>query len=247
MTNMNPLIEFLKQTLGTTFINPDGASDEFKLLPPLSEQELASLCSNIPCPLPPDILELLTFARGFDGTRLEEVRFADPDSASEVLGEIFPHAISLANDGAGNFWIVDLTKDSKSWGPIFFACHDAPVIVYQADNLLQFVQEVVRGGNRPWKSEVDDVSERFTNLIWSDNPGVLSHAHCLLSADQDLKAFAESIDETWQFVDLRNPVRGDGFSWGRYGPTTAVKRFGEKRIFAYQKKGLGRRFLEAIR
>jgi hypothetical protein len=244
---MNPLIEFLKQTVGATFINRDGVSDEFKLLPRLSEQELASLCSNIPCPLPPDIRQLLQFARGFDGTWLEEVHFADPGGASEVLGEIFPHAISLAGDGAGNFWIVDLTKDSNSWGPIFFACHDAPVIVYQADNLLQFVQEVVRGGNRPWKSEVDDVSEHFTNLIWSDNPGVLSHSHCIHSADKDLKAFAESMDETWQVIDLRNPVMGDGFSWGRFGPGTAVKRCGDKRIFAYQKKGLGRRFLEALR
>ncbi len=244
---MNPLIEFLKQTEGTTFVNPDGLKNEFKLLPPLSDQELTSLASKLPCPLPPDILELLQFARGFDGTWLEEVHFADPDGASNVLGEIFPRAISLANDGAGNFCIVDLTRDSNSWGPIFFACHDAPVVVYQTDSLLLFVQEVVRGGNRPWKSEVEDVAERFASLIWSDNPGALSHAHCILSADQDLRAFAESMDETWQVIDLRNPVLGDGFSWGRYGPTTPVRRFGEKRIFAYQKKGLGRRFLDAIR
>jgi len=244
---MNPLIEFLKQTEGTTFVNPDGLKNGFKLLPPLSEQELISLASNLPCPLPADILELLQFARGFDGTWLEEVCFADPDGASEVLGEIFPNAISLASDGAGNFWIVDLTKDSNTWGPIFFACHDAPVIVYQTDSLLHFVQEVVRGGNRPWKSEVDDVAERFTNLIWSDNPGVLSHSHCIHGADEDLKAFAESLDDTWQFFDLRNPVLGNGFSWGRYGPGTVVKRCGEKRIFAYQKRNLGRRFLDAIR
>jgi hypothetical protein len=244
---MNPLIAFLKQTEGTTFVNQDGFMDEFKLLPPLSEQELALLASSIPCPIPGDILELLKFARGFDGTWLEEVHFANPDRGTLLAGDIFPHALPLANDGLGNSWVVDLTKESQSWGPVFYACHDAPVVVYQTDSLLHFIQEVIRCGNKPWKSEVDDVWGRLSDLIWTENPGVLSFSHCMNSADQDLKSFAESLDETWQFVDLRSPVLGDGFSWGRYGPRTVVKRFGEKRIFAYQKKSLGRRIFDAIR
>jgi hypothetical protein len=243
---MNPLIEFLTQLEGTAFLNKDGVRSEFKLLPPLSREELTAFSSRVPCPIPPDIYELLMFASGFMGTWLEMINFAP---ARKFVGfeEVFPHAVDLANDGAGNYWIVDLTKDSKCWGPIFFACHDAPVIVYQADSLLHFVQEVVRQGNQPWKSEIGDVCGRFSERIWADNPGVLSHSQCIYGADRELKAFAESLDETWQFIDLRNPMLGDGFSWGRYGPQTAVKRFGEERVFAYQKKGLGRRFIDAIR
>ena len=243
---MNPLIEFLTQLEGTAFVNEDGNRSEFKLLPPLSSVELAALSSSVPCPIPQNIQELLMFASGFEGTWLEQINFAQ---ACKFFGfeEVFPHAVELANDGAGNYWIVDLTRDSKCWGPIFFACHDAPVIVYQADSLLHFVEEVVREGNKPWKSEIGDVCGRFSNRIWADNPAVLSHSHCIHGADQELKAFAASLDETWQFIDLRSPALGDGFSWGRYGPKTAVKRFGEERIFAYQKKGLSRRFLDAIR
>jgi hypothetical protein len=243
---MNSLIEFLKQHEGTVFVNEDVLRSEFSLLPALSEDELVAISRKLPCPIPEDIRELLMFASGFEGTWMEQISFA-PVHGFFGFEKIFPHAVELANDGAGNYWVVDLTKESQCWGPIFFACHDAPVIVYQADDLLHFVREVVREGSRPWRSEIGDVRGRFSDQIWNDNPGVLSFSHCVNSLDQELKSFAESLDETWLFVDLRNPLLGDGFSWGRYGPKTNVQRFGEKRIFAYQKKSLGRRVLDAIR
>ncbi len=226
-------------------MNEDGIHSEFKLLPPLSDQELATLSSNVPCPIPADILGVLKFARGFDGTWLGEVSFAGQPEAFG-LDWIFPHLLELARDGLGNSWVMDLTEDSVSWGPIFFACHDAPVIVFQTDNLLHFVQEVIRDGNKPWQSEINDVWDSLSDVIWAENPGVLSFAHCVQSSDPEIRTFAESLDETWQIIDLRNPVLGDGFSWGRYGPKTVVKRFGSRRIFAYQKRSLVRRVLDAI-
>ena len=243
---MNPLIEFLEQTNGTVFINEDGVRSEFRLLPPLSAPELEALSEKIPCSLPQEIREVLSFARGFDGTWLGEIEFGNLTGLFG-LENIFPHAIELANDGAGNCWIVDLTTESTSWMPIFYACHDAPVIVYQTDSLLHFAEEVVRGGNKPWKSEANDVWGHLSDLIWTENPGMLSHAHCRQSTDQDIKTFAESLDESWQFIDLRSPVLGDGFSWGRYGPQTVIKRFGEKRLFAYQRKSARRRIVDAFR
>ena len=243
---MNPLIDFLQQLEGTVFVNQDGVRSEFKLLPPMSTQEIAALSLNLPCAIPIEIQDLLGFASGFSGTWLEPINFA-PTRESFGFQQVFPYAVELASDGAGNYWVVDLNQESKSWGPIFYACHDAPVIVYQADSLRHFIQEVVREGNKPWKSEIGDVWGRFADQIWTDNPGVLSFSHCINGGDLELKAFAETLDETWLFVDLRNPVLGDGFSWGRYGPKTSLKRFGEKRLFAYQKKTLGRRFIDAIR
>jgi len=241
---VNALIEFLKQTEGAVFVNEDGLRDEFKLKPPMTEQELQIFENGLPCPLPQDVRELLRFARGFEGL-LDGIEFTDPFDFG--LQDIFPHARAIAADGFGNYWVVDLTRESKSFGPIFYACHDAPVIVYQTESLLHFIREVVRFGNKPWKSEIDDVHEALTDRIWSENPCVLSFAHCLSAGDADLKSFAESLDESWEFVDLRRPKLGDGYSWGRYGPKTLNKRFGDKRIFACQKKSLGRRFLEAFR
>jgi hypothetical protein len=247
---MNSLIELLKLSAGSVLVNEDGIKSELKLLPPLSAEELAALPAKIPCAIPDDIQEVLRFARGFDGTWLDAVEFV-PSRFDFDMGfgmeQIFPHALPLTHDGAGNYWVIDLTKESKSWGPIFYACHDAPVLVYQTDSLLHFVQEVIREANKPWKSEVQDVWGPLSNLIWAENPGALSFWHCIKSPDQEIRTFAESLDENWQFIDLRNPVLGDGFSWGRYGPKTQVKRFGEKRLFAYQKKTMGRRFLEVLR
>jgi len=243
---MNSLIDLLRQAEGTAFTNEDGIKSHLKLLAPLAEEELATIESNLPCPLPQDIRELLKFACGFEGTWLEEIKFADVQDRSLGLEDVFPRGVPIAHDGLGNYWVVDLTRESQSWGPIFYACHDAPVIVYQTDSLLHFVQEVIREGNEPWKSEIQAVWGPLSNRIWDENPGVLSFAQCAGTEDNDLRAFAKTLDETWQFIDLRSPSLGDGFSWGRYGAKTLVKRFGEKRIFAYQKKSIGRRFLDAL-
>jgi len=242
---MNPIIELLKPSEGTLFVDEDGNESRFVLMPPLAELELSTFEASLPCPLPDDISELLRFARGFDGV-LGGVTFADP-SGVFGLEEVFPHAVALAGDRFGNFWVVDLTQESRSWGPIFYACHDAPVIVYQTDSLLHFVEEAIRFGNKPCKSELDDVHEGLSDRIWRENPGVLTFAECIDSPDSEIRAFAKTLDEAWELVDLRKPKLGDGFSWGKYGPKTINKRFREKRIFARQKRGMTRRFLDAFR
>jgi len=63
---------------------------------------------------------------------------------------------------------------------------------------------------------------------------MITHDQALNSEDADIKEFAKSPDENYLFIDMRNAKIGDGFSWGRYGPKTVNKRFGEKRIFAYE-------------
>src|ERR1035437_4388756 len=242
---MNPLIELLQANLNRIFVNEDGIEDSFELLPPLTAQEISSFEASLPWSLPDEIRELVRFARGFRGV-LDEITFGGP-GMEFGLENIFPHAISIAGDGFRNFWVVDLTTESVTWGPIFYVCHDAPAIVYQAPSLLRFIEEAIRFGNKPWKSEIDDVHEALSTRIWRENPGVLSHADCLAIGDAEMTEFANSLDDTWQFVDLRNAKVGDGYSWGRYGANTANRRFGERPVFAYQRKSLGRRFLDAWR
>ena len=244
---MNSIIELLKANEGKLLINQDGLEDHLKLLPGLTEDQLMKLERSLPCPIPQDIRELLLLTNGFNvGGGLDEISFSDPFWAFG-MEETFPHAMPLCADGFGNYWIVDLTSESHSWAPIFYVCHDPAVVVFQTDSLLHFVEEAIRFGNEPWRSELDDVHEKFSNRIWRENPKVLEHAQCLADGDPDLRTFAQPLDETWQFIDLRGPNLGDGFSWGRYGPKTINKRYGEKRIFAYQKKSVGRRFLDALR
>jgi hypothetical protein len=162
---MDPIIDLLRQSHGTIFVNEDGLEDRLELMPPLTDQELAAFEGGLPCRPPSEIRDLLKSARGFSGV-LDGLSFS---GVPHGLGaeEISRHGISLAGDGAGNFWVVDLTSDSRSWGPIFYACHDPPVVVYQAEGLSHFfIQEAIRFGNRPWKSEICDVH------------GKLSHRQC---------------------------------------------------------------------
>jgi hypothetical protein len=250
---MNPLVEFLKQIGDTSYIDQDGKQKTLKLLPPLTDQKLSAFEASLPCALPDEMRELLQFANGLEGTacrlsnrfEIDEVCFADLKGFG--LEDVFPRGKELAVDGCGNSWGVDLTSDSNVFGPIFFSCHDPSVVVYQTDSLLHFIREVVRGSSPPWKSEIADVHGRFVGRIWHENPCALSHSQCLATGDHELKAFAESLDETWEFIDLRTPKLGDGYSWGRYGSSTENRRYGNKRIFACQKKTLGCRFLDVLR
>ncbi len=230
---MKPL-EVIQRAEGTKFENEDGDIEELKLLPPLTAEQLKQLESRIPCPIPEEARELLLYCRGFEGV-LDLVDFSGELGAGFGMQEIFHCALPIAHDGFGNYWIIDLIRDSTHWGPIFFACHDAPVIVFQTESLSHFITEIIRFGNPPWKSEIDDVHERYHSRIWEENPGVITYEESMLSSDPDLIAFADSLDDKYLFIDLRNPKIGDGFSWGRYGRSTINKRFGEKRIFAYKK------------
>lgn len=86
----------------------------------------------------------------------------------------------------------------------------------------------------PHRSLIDDVHEDLLMNIWRNNPGMITHEQALNFEDADIKEFAKSLDENYLLIDMRNAQIGDGFSWGRYGPKTVNKRFGEKRIFAYE-------------
>ena len=83
----------------------------------------------------------------------------------------FPYGLPIAADGYGNFWVVDLHPHTVHWGPIYFACHDPPVILYQADALEQFLAELFRMFKPPHQSLVDDVHEDRLAHVWQTNPG----------------------------------------------------------------------------
>jgi len=229
---MTPL-EIIRQAQADTLIDEDGHVVTLELLPSLSQAELQDFANQLPCPIPPEIMELLSACGGFYGT-VEQVDFTGRDLIFE-FEPAFPDGLPIAADGYGNFWVVDLNPHSTRWGPIYFVCHDAPVVLYQADSLEQFLSELFRMFEPPHQSLVDDVHEDRLANVWQTNPGVLSYEHCLRSEDLILSAFARELDESFQIIDLRRARPGDGFSWGRYGPRTKIKRFRTHAVFAYQK------------
>ena len=229
---MTPL-EIIRQAQADSLLDEDGQIVTLELLPGLSESELRDFARQVPCGIPPEVAELLSACRGFYGTA-EQVDFTGRDLMFEFAAA-FPFGLPIAADGYGNFWVVDLHPHATKWGPIYFACHDAPVILYQSDSLEQFLSELFRMFKPPHQSLVDDVHEDRLAHVWQTNPGVLSYEQCLQSGDPILSAFAHELDDSFQVIDLRRAKPGDGISWGRYGPRTLVKRFGTYAVFAYQK------------
>ncbi|HZR16205.1 MAG TPA: SMI1/KNR4 family protein [Verrucomicrobiae bacterium] len=217
----------------TKLVDEDGEPVSLELAKPLTLEQIDSLQEKIGLPLPSELRELLAFCSGIDGC-LDAIDFT---GGYEGFGteEIFPKGLSVASDGFGNSWVLDITPETTKVAPVFFACHDAPVILYQSADLASFLAEVFRMNTPPHKSLVDDVHEDRLFDVWGKNPGVITQTAAAASSDPDLKAFASSLSEHFQVIDLRKAVPGMGFSWGRYGPRTEVRRHGYERIFAYAK------------
>jgi hypothetical protein len=226
-------LEIIRQAQAETLIDEDGHVVTLELLPGLSHTELQDFAGQVPCRIPPEVMELMRSCRGFYGT-VEQVDFTGRDLMFEFEAA-FPYGLPIAADGYGNFWVVDLHPDATMWGPIYFACHDAPVILYQSGTLEQFLGELFRMFRPPHQSLIDDVHEDRLANVWQTNPGVLPYEQCLRSEDPILSAFAGELDESFQIIDLRLAKPGDGFSWGRYGPKTQIERFGTHAVFAYKK------------
>lgn len=237
---MSPL-ELVRQAAGSRLVNEDGEVEHLRLLPPLDAKELAALEARIPCPLPTEARELLAYSRGFENGPVESVDFSGLTEFG--MEEVFPCAIPIAHDGFGNYWVVDLTSRSRAWAPIFFVCHDPAVIVFQSASLAEFIAELLKLGNPPYKSALDEVHEAGTFSVWNDLSRMRGAAEFHNAEDVAAREFAAGLGGDWLIADLRNAAVGDGFAWGRFGPRTACRRMGEERVFAIQRKPLWKRLI----
>ena len=208
-------------------------TEPLKLGLSLSLGEMDALERTLPCPIPPDVRDLLQSTRGYSNGPIE-LSFAGV-AGGFGLDEVFPHPHAIAHDGAGNFWVVDLLPHSTGWSPIYYACHDPPVIVYQSDTLEHFVDEWLRLVTPPYASALREMHDDIVHRIWRDHPGAVPATSLRDSHDPELRAFAATLSDACSVVDLRAAATGDGFAWGRYGPRTKLFRHGEAPLFAYQR------------
>ena len=233
-------LELLKQIQTNKFYDEDGNLIEIEMMPSITESELRKLKSKIAVPIPIDVMKLLQYSKGLYGL-LDSIDFTG--NLAFEMKDLFPYGLPIAHDGFGNFWVIDFTSKSTDWGPIFFCCHDAPVIVFHANSLAEFLEDLIEYGRDMESSRLNQVHEKLHLKIWRENPNVLTYEECINSSDQSLYQFVSSLNPKYLIIDLRNPKIGDGFSWGRFGPKTVLKRYGEERIFAYEKKSFFDRIL----
>jgi len=226
-------IEHIKTAQQSKLTDEDGEAVCLELAPPLPPAQIDSLQEQVGQPLPAELRALLAFCSGIDGC-LAGIDFTGANMAFEQV-EVFPNGFPIAADGFGNFWVLDLTPSTTEASPVFFACHDAPVILYQSADIASFLAEIFRMNVPPHTSLVDDVHEDRLFDVWRKNPGVVEQSTALNSADAAIRSFAASLLPNFQIIDLRDAKPGMGFSWGRYGPNTEIRRHEHELIFAYAK------------
>jgi hypothetical protein len=224
-------VDAIESAQAAELIDEDGDEVVLELSPPLPQAEIARLEEEVGMPVPRELRALLEQTAGIEGSALESIDFTGR-TLDFGLEDVFPHGLAIAHDGFGNFWVLDLTPGDDKEAPVFFACHDPPVVLYQSPGLGHFLHETFRMSVPPHASSVDDVHEDRLFDVWGTNAGALSYEEAL-AGDSRLRAFAAGLDDRFLFVDLRSPEIGMGFSWGRYGPRTQVRRDGDERLFAY--------------
>jgi cell wall assembly regulator SMI1 len=231
--------EVIQEAAGLDLETGDGQRVTAAMSAGMPVDGIRQLESEFGFKLPAELSELLLHCSGLDGL-LDTIIDFTGQSMSFAFDEVFPRCVPLAGDGCGNFWVLDVSPEGVPVAPVFFACHDPPVVLYQAPSLAAFLTEVVRKVRPPHRSLVDDVSQDRLFHVWVKNPGTMTPAEAK-AGDQVLQDFATTLDDSFRIVDLRSAPIGMGFSWGRSGPTAEVRRHGDHRLFAYAapvKRGL---------
>lgn len=221
--------EKLKSFLDKKYESEVGDIYKIELLEGMSQFEIEELKGNLPNQhLPTEIKELLKFCRGFEFYGLEEVRF---DSLGHFgIEEVFPNSIQLADDGFGNFWILDI--DSKgNWKEVYYVCHDPAVIVKHSNDLTQFIEHVEEFGRLGEESNLDTIHEQIVFDIWNEKVGIMERNE----RDYDFESTIE-LPEAFLIADLTNEPIKTGFAWGKFGANSKIIRPTDNPIWIVEKR-----------
>jgi cell wall assembly regulator SMI1 len=164
------LADTLRSLAGLRLTDEHGKAHMLELRPPATDAEVRRLEETLPAPLPEEMRAALGVTTGLADGPLESFSLLDLEGFG--LEEAFPQAYSIAHDGYGNYWVLDLLPGDGAWGPVFYACHDPAVIGYQAETIEAFLADVVAMW-RPGRSPVDRMHEEGVHRIWREHPGLL--------------------------------------------------------------------------
>ncbi|HUR95682.1 MAG TPA: SMI1/KNR4 family protein [Gemmatimonadales bacterium] len=224
------LADTLRSLAGLRLTDAAGKSRALELLPPATPDQMARLEAALPGPLPDEIRDALLVTTGLAHGPLEAFSLIDLEGFG--LEEAFPCPWSVAHDGFGNYWILDLLPGAPDWGPVYYACHDPAVIAWQAASLEDFLLEVVALWQPGRRSAVSRVRDEVVHRLWREDVASIDPRSDAAAADQPLREFAATLPIGARLSDLRRAGLGDGFVWGRFGPRTEVRRAGNERVWA---------------
>lgn len=220
--------EVVLRAAGRELVDVDGEVEVVSLQPPASPARIAEIERELGFALPRELADALAVTAGLD--LLESVDLASVGRSP--VEALFGWVLTIAGDGAGNFWVMELRPESATLGPIWFLCHDAPVLVYQSPDLATFVDDYLRFCAAPHDGPVSRVVKEAVRRVATQTSDI-PRAALLDSQDEVLRAFARRLADGWFVRDLRRAGVGDGMPLERFGPGTPLARAGDEHVFAY--------------
>ena len=227
------VISKIKELVASVPVGENGEELGTKILSGYSLAEIENLELEIGTTFCPELKELLLFCQGLQEAPMEYVEFVGAivnyyhvlDSGEFIYREI-------SQDGFGNSWfyIQDLCSDKI--GPIFYYMHEGPYILYQSENIFDFIDECIKFCKEPYDSLIDDVHELRLKPI-KDLPNDLISKSEALKGDQTLSQFANTFPDNTVFLDFRSAKVGDGFDLVKF---EAIDRCELEPIFALVEK-----------
>lgn len=196
-----------------------------KLKPPFSNVEMSTRLATLRISLPSDVRKILSITSGFNDSPFGEVNFLPRNPFG--FAQLIPLGLPVAADECGNTWVIDVNVKTGEWGAVLFVSHDPPVMAIQADSIDSFVQQILSIG----KSAVA-LTEVAIGKIWHEDPFLQGVESAAQGSDPVLRRFAELVPRDFKIADLRAKQPGTGFSWGKRGPETKVRRFESELLFA---------------
>jgi len=238
------IFDVLEKARRMAWVDEKGKAITLTFRPGVGKAKIDGIERELGVNLPLDFKELLAQCSGVDGLPID-IDFTG-EEFSVGLEEIMPHSLPFASDGCGNHWCVDIQTTQESESTIYWFPHDPPTLLFQCKGVATFLEELIKTGKKGGGSALEAIQEDSFFNVWNKNPGVMTREEALQGGPL-LAKFAESLGSEYVFIDLTDPEVGMGFSWGRFGPETDCKRFGDHRIFAYarpeKKPGLFKRLL----
>lgn len=220
--------EIIEAARSEEFFDHEGKRLVLTVLPGLDPEALRKYEAALGAPLPPEIDDLLHYTRGIEFEPDDGLVF--DGGFSFGMEKILPRAVPLGQDGCGNDWLVEV-QPSGAWGPVFFACHDAPVLVVVAKDVATFIDEYLSVVGRP-DSESTVTHEDAMDHICDEEPWGQRAGSLYDDPDETLRTFAQSLSPDDVVFDLREQTVGSGLYWGKHEPDFAMRRCGDALIFA---------------
>ena len=228
-----PVISKIKELIASVPVDENGEKLGTEMLSGFTLTEIENLESEIGITFCSEIKELLLFCKGLREAPMEYVDFTGGfANYYHLLDEKDFIYREISADGFGNSWffIQDLCSDKI--GPVFYYMHEGPYILYQSENIFDFIDECIKFCKAPYVSLIDDVHELRLKPI-KELPNDLISKSEALKGDQTLSQFASKFNDNTVFFDFRTAKIGDGFDLVKF---EAVDRCELGPIFALTEK-----------